>query len=113
MSEQQAEPQVARGGWLGVPPPASLWQRLRARLAGRVDSEHEQILVRDVIAVAIVVGLTIAALGEPPPPQVGALLLIAGSYLLGALLLLAHLLYRSARRSRSAATSACCSTCWR
>ena len=92
MSEQQAEPQVAPEGGSG-PASASLWQRLRARLAGRLDSEHEQILVRDVIAVAIVVGLTVAALGEPPPPQVGALLLIAGSYLLGALLLLAHLLY--------------------
>jgi two-component system, sensor histidine kinase RpfC len=92
MSEQQAEPRVALGEGSG-PPPAGLWQRLRARLADRVDSEHEQILVRDVIAVAIVVGLTVAALGEPPPPQVGALLLIAGSYLLGALLLLAHLLY--------------------
>jgi two-component system, sensor histidine kinase RpfC len=92
MSEQQAEPQVVpRGGPDSLP--ASLWQRLRARLADRVDSEHEQILVRDVIAMAIVVGLTVAALGEPPPPQVGELLLIAGGYLLGALLLLAHLLY--------------------
>jgi two-component system sensor histidine kinase RpfC len=75
------------------PPPAGLWRRLRARLANRGDSEHEQILIRDVIAVAIVVGLTVAALREQPAPQIGALLLIAGSYLLGALLLLAHLLY--------------------
>jgi two-component system sensor histidine kinase RpfC len=92
MNEQQAEPQTAAEAGPG-PPSASLWQRLRARLADRVDSEHEQILVRDVIAVAIVVGLMVAALGEQPPPQVGTLLLIAGSYLLGALLLLAHLLH--------------------
>jgi two-component system, sensor histidine kinase RpfC len=101
MSKQQAEPQIDPGRGASSPP-ASLWQRLRARLADRVDSEHEQIVVRDVIAVAIVVGLTVAALGEPPPAQVGTLLLIAGSYLLGALLLLAHLLYdpraRPARR---------------
>jgi two-component system, sensor histidine kinase RpfC len=92
MSEQQPEPQVAPGARSG-PPPAGLWRRLRARLADRADSEHEQILVRDGIAVAIVVGLGIAALGEEPPQQVGTLLLIAGGYLLGALLLLAHLLH--------------------
>ena len=69
------------------------WRRLRARLAGRTDSEHEQILVRDVIAIAIVAGLAIAAFGDEPPPQIAALLLIAGSYLLGALLLLAHILH--------------------
>jgi two-component system sensor histidine kinase RpfC len=92
MSEHKPEPPVPSRGEFGSPP-ASLWQRLQARLLGRSDSEHEQILVRDVIAVAIVVGLTVAALSEPPPPQVGSLLLIAGSYLVGALLLLAHLLY--------------------
>jgi two-component system sensor histidine kinase RpfC len=92
MSEPQAKPPpVERDA--GGPAPASLWQHLRARLLGRDDSEHEQILVRDVIAVAIVVGLTVAALMDPPPAQVGSLLLIAGSYLVGALLLLAHLLY--------------------
>ena len=90
MKEHQAEPLPGAGS---SPPPASLWRRLRARLEGRVDSEHEQILVRDVIALAIVAGLGLAALGEQPPPQVGVLLLIAGSYLLGALLLLAHVLY--------------------
>jgi two-component system, sensor histidine kinase RpfC len=90
MKEHQAEPPPGAGS---SPPPASLWRRARARLEGRVDSEHEQILVRDVIALAIVAGLGLAALGEQPPPQVGVLLLIAGSYLLGALLLLAHLLY--------------------
>ncbi len=99
MSEQQAEPQVCPAG---AEPPASLWQRLRARLAERRDSEHEQILVRGVIAVAILVGLTLAALGEQPPAQVGTLLLIAGGYQLGALVLLAHLLHdpgpRPARR---------------
>ena len=100
--EQAAGRTAASPGQDPGPPPAGLWQRLRARLADRVDSEHEQILVRGVIAVAIVAGLTIAALGEPPPAQVGTLLLIAGSFLLGALLLLAHLLYdpraRPARR---------------
>jgi two-component system sensor histidine kinase RpfC len=74
------------------PRPAGFWQRLRARLAGRSDSEHEQILVRGAIAVAIVLGLGLAALAEQSPPQVDVLLLIAGSYLLGALLLLAYLL---------------------
>jgi two-component system, sensor histidine kinase RpfC len=101
MSEQQAEPQVCPTG-VPEPPPAGFWRRLRARLAERRDSEHEQILVRGVIAVAIVVGLTLAALGEQPPLQIGTLLLIAGGYLLGALLLLAHLLHdprpRPARR---------------
>ncbi len=91
--------------------PASLSKRLRARPANRVEQRDEQILVRDVIAVVIVVGLMIAALGEPPPPQVGAPPLIAGSYLLGALLPLAHLLYDRGR-SRSAATSGRRST-WR
>jgi two-component system sensor histidine kinase RpfC len=66
---------------------------VRARLADRVDSEHEQILVRCAIAVAILGGLSAFALGGSPPPQVGTLLLIAGGYLLGALLLLAHLLH--------------------
>ncbi|HEX5080191.1 MAG TPA: ATP-binding protein, partial [Geminicoccaceae bacterium] len=99
MDEEQAEPQPTAGG---DPRPVGLWRRLRARLANRPDSEHEQILVRDAIAMAIVVGFTAAALGEVPPPRVGGLLLIAGGYLLGALLLLAHLLLdprpRPARR---------------
>ena len=42
-----------------------LWWRLRARLSGRTDTEHEQVLVRVAIGVAIVSGLVIAAVGDP------------------------------------------------
>ena len=71
--------------------PASIWQAMRARLADRGDSEHEQILVRGVIAVLIVAGLTVFAL-VASPPQIWKLLWIAGSYLMGSLLLLGHIL---------------------
>jgi two-component system sensor histidine kinase RpfC len=75
-----------------------LWWRLRARLKGRQDTEHEQILVRVGIGVAIVSGLIIAAVGQPAPPQAVPLLSIATSYLIGGMLLLAHLLADPAPR---------------
>jgi two-component system sensor histidine kinase RpfC len=68
-----------------------LWWRLRERLKGRSDSEHEQILVRVAIGVAIVTGLAIAAVGDPPAPKALSLLSIATCYLIGGVLLLAHL----------------------
>ena len=76
----------------GEPAPPPLWRQLYQRLKGRPDTEHEQILVRIAIGVAIVTGLVIAAAGDPPPPQALALLAIAICYLLGGVLLLAHLL---------------------
>lgn len=89
MTEQPpGRPSAARADNRPIAPPVGLLQRLRHR----VDSEHEQILVRGGIAVAIVVGLAMVAIGDQPPPRIGVLLLIAGSYLLGALLLLGHLL---------------------
>jgi two-component system sensor histidine kinase RpfC len=69
-----------------------LWWRLRERLKGRPDSEHEQILIRVGIGILIVGGLAITALQDRAPPQVGSLLWTATSYLAGALLLLAHIL---------------------
>ena len=69
-----------------------LWWWLRERLKDRPDTEHEQILVRVGIGVAIVAGLLIAAVGDPPPSQVLPLLSIASCYLIGGVLLLAHLL---------------------
>jgi two-component system sensor histidine kinase RpfC len=75
-----------------------LWERLRARLTGRPDTEHEQILVRVGIGVAIVSGLMIAAVGDPPPPQAVPLLSIASSYLVGGVMLLVHLLVDPAPR---------------
>jgi two-component system, sensor histidine kinase RpfC len=103
MTKEHPGPQSAAGaGHSPTPPPAVLWQRFRARLQGRADSEHEQILVRGAIAVAIVTGLTIAAFDDPPPSEIVSLLLIAGSYLVGSVLLLGHLLLdpgpRPARR---------------
>jgi two-component system, sensor histidine kinase RpfC len=77
---------------------ASLWSRLCRRLKHRPDSEHEQILVRVAIGVAIVAGLGIAAVREPPPDQIGPLLLIASSYLGAGILLLAHILLDPAKR---------------
>src|SRR5919106_2454241 len=93
MTKEHPGPQPAAGAaHAPAPPSATLWQRFRARLQGRADSEHEQILVRGAIAVAIVTGLTIAAFGDPPPSEIVRLLLIAGSYLAGSVLLLGHLL---------------------
>jgi two-component system, sensor histidine kinase RpfC len=75
-----------------------LWWRLRARLKGRADTEHEQVLVRVGIGMAIVTGLMIAAVGDPAPPQTVPLLSIATSYLVGGVLLLVHLLADPAPR---------------
>jgi two-component system sensor histidine kinase RpfC len=77
-------------------PPLS-W-RLRERLKDRPDSEHEQILVRVAIGVAILAGLVIAAVGDAPPPKVLPLLSIATCYLVGGLLLLAQIVADPAPR---------------
>lgn len=74
------------------------WSILRARLKGRSDTEHEQILVRVAIGVLIVLGLVIAALGHQPPARIAPLLAIATSYLGAAVVLLAHILVDPARR---------------
>jgi two-component system, sensor histidine kinase RpfC len=81
-----------------APEPPPLRWRLRERLKDRPDSEHEQILVRVAIGVAIVAGLVIAAVGEAPPPKVLPLLSIATCYLAGGVLLLTHLLADPAPR---------------
>ena len=81
-----------------APEPLPLWWRLRERLKHRTDSEHEQILVRVGIGVAIVAGLGIAAVGDAPPLAVLPLLSIATCYLVGGVLLLAHLLAEPAPR---------------
>ena len=88
----------AGGSQTGEPEPPPLWWRLRERLKGRVDTEHEQILVRVAIGVAIVAGLVIAVVGDPPPPEVMPLLAIASCYLAVSILLLAHLLTDPAPR---------------
>jgi two-component system sensor histidine kinase RpfC len=84
------------GPELATRPP--LWSRLRERLKNRPDTEHEQILVRVAIGIAIVTGLAIAAVKDQPPSQVGPLLVIATSYLVSGLLLLAHILVDPALR---------------
>ena len=96
MSGEQAHHTLEAGEQAAGRPPL-LW-RLRARLTGRPDTEHEQILVRVAIGVVIVSGLVIAAVGDPPPPQVLPLLAIATCYLVGGVLLLAHLLADPAPR---------------
>jgi two-component system, sensor histidine kinase RpfC len=90
--------QVIEAGAAGPEEPLPLWWRLRRRLQGRSDTEHEQILVRVAIGVAIVTGLVIAAAGDLPPPEVMPLLAMATCYLVGAVLLLAHLLADPALR---------------
>jgi two-component system, sensor histidine kinase RpfC len=85
MSGEQARPAPEpSSGAPGPTAPPPLWWRLRERLRGRPDSEHEQILVRVGIGVAIVAGLVIAAIGDPAPPEISPLLAIATSYLVGA-----------------------------
>ena len=88
----------AGGSGPGASEPLPLWWRLRERLKGRADTEHEQILVRVAIGVAIVAGLVIAVIGDPPPPEVMPLLAIASCYLAVRILLLAHLLTDPAPR---------------
>jgi two-component system sensor histidine kinase RpfC len=94
-TQQVIEAGASRPGGSERPP---LWWRLRERLKGRSDTEHEQILVRVAIGVAIVTGLGIAAVGAPPPPKVLPLLSIATCYLMGGVLLLAHLVADPAPR---------------
>ncbi len=99
MSDERTRQVIEAGG---SPPEAPegipLWWRVRERLKDRPDSEHEQILVRAGIGVAIVAGLAIAAVGAAPPPKVLPLLSIAACYLVGGVLLLAHVLADPAPR---------------
>jgi two-component system sensor histidine kinase RpfC len=78
-------------------------RRLRARLQGRPDSEHEQVLIRVGIATACLLYLTITALGDGSAASLAQRCRPLGvGYLAGALALLAHLLWqpgvRPARR---------------
>jgi two-component system sensor histidine kinase RpfC len=98
MSGERTEQVIEAGASRPEEPQPPLWWRLRERLKGRPDTEHEQVLVRVAIGVAIVTGLLIAAVGDPPPPKVLPLLSIATCYLLGGVLLLAHLLADPAPR---------------
>jgi two-component system sensor histidine kinase RpfC len=90
--EQTRQVTEAGASGQGEPRPPSLWWQLRQRLKGRPDSEHEQILVRVGIGLAIVAGLVMAAAADPPPPEALPLLALATGYLVGGVLLLAHLL---------------------
>ncbi len=92
--------QVIEAGAAGPkePEPSPLWWRLRQRLKDRSDTEHEQILVRVAIGVAIVAGLMIAVVGDAPPSEIRPLLTIATCYLAVSVLLLAHLLADPAPR---------------
>src|SRR5690606_17939692 len=96
MSGEQAQRASEADG--GAAERAPLWWRLRARLQGRPDTEHEQILVRVAISTAIVSGLAIAAVGEPRPPEAMPLLALAICFFTGSLLLLLHLLFDPAPR---------------
>ena len=73
---------------------ATPWRRLRARLRGRPDSEHEQILVRLAFAVGILGSLLVVALSARPPDVIGTCLLIALAYVVGSIALFGHLLWR-------------------
>ena len=99
MSGEQTR-QVIETGDPGPEAPGRLplWWRLRERLKHRPDTEHEQILVRVGIGVAIVAGLVISAVGDAPPAEALPLLAIATCYLVGGVLLLAHLLLDPAPR---------------
>ena len=99
MSGEHTQKMITAGGARpGAPQRPALWWRLRERLKGRSDTEHEQILVRVAIGVAIVTGLAIAAVGDPPAQKSLALLLVATCYLIAGVLLLAHLVADPAPR---------------
>ncbi len=78
------------------PPRHSLWQWLRARLQGRADSEHEQILICVGFAAGILGSLLTVALSGGAPRMIGVCLLIALGYLIGSVTLFGHLLWRPA-----------------
>ena len=70
-----------------------LRERLTARLRDRLDSEHEQILVRLGIAVAALLYLIVASQGDGAHADAAAgLRPLAAAYALASVLLLAHLL---------------------
>ena len=74
---------------------AGAWQWLCARLRGRPDSEHEQILIRVGIAFACLLYLALTALGDGEAADLARRCRPLGvAYLAGAMALLAHLLYR-------------------
>ena len=109
----QAKPALAAGLWialLAVPVYASsllsklnqtrpaqddqpLWRRLVAQLRQRLDSEHEQIVIRLVIAAAALLYLMLTSLGAGELGELAARCVVLGVfYLLSSLALLAHLL---------------------
>jgi two-component system sensor histidine kinase RpfC len=68
---------------------------LRRRLSERGDSEHEQVLVRALIAALALSYLAVASTVDGEGGELGeACLPLAVAYLLGALLLVAHLLWK-------------------
>jgi two-component system sensor histidine kinase RpfC len=78
---------------------ALAWGGLVARLRERPDSEHEQVLVRVAIALACLLYLCLAALGDDQAAALARRCRPLGiAYLAGALLLLGHLLWRPAPR---------------
>ena len=74
-------------------------RRLGARLQGRPDSEHEQVLIRVGIAAACLLYLTLTALGDGSAASLAQRCRPLGvAYLAGALALLAHLLWQPGSR---------------
>jgi two-component system sensor histidine kinase RpfC len=68
---------------------------LRARLRGRADSEHEQVLIRIGVALAALTSLAAASMGAGEGAQLaGRLVPVAGAYAAGSLLLIVHLLWQ-------------------
>jgi len=89
-----APPSSPRGD-ASVAGTAGVWRWLRARLRGRPDSEHEQVLIRVGIAAACLLYLSLTALGDGAAASLAQRCRPLGvAYLAGALALLAHLLYR-------------------
>ncbi len=74
-----------------------LWHRIRGRLAGRSDSEHEQVLIRVAIATASLIYLSVTAQGTSHLALAAARCVPwTIAYVLGAVLLLGHLLHAPA-----------------
>ncbi len=97
MSGDQSRPAAGGSAERGsAGPDHTLWQWLRARLQGRADSEHEQILIRVGFAAGILGSLLTVALSGGAPPMIGICLLIALGYLIGSVTLFGHLLWRPA-----------------
>jgi two-component system sensor histidine kinase RpfC len=70
-------------------PGAGLLRWVRARLAGRPDTEHEQAIVRLVLGALIVLYLLPGAMAEHLEPTIVAMV----GYLVGAILIFGHILY--------------------